>query len=179
MINKNKYSSVILKRIKNFYNNDKKYELPTEIDINSEEETNTIDILKDNINSNYRISNISKAKIIYNYYKLYNEFVIRKKNNLKFIEFIKYKPIENRYIEKVKICYTFINNLLNIIKDMPSSFEDSKEVVLINILSECRITINKLYRLRGKEYEDLIAFLSPIYTEELEKDYKFMEKNFK
>lgn len=157
-----KYSSIVLNRIKDFYINFIKYNL---YDGNNNE-IYDIKKLKYEIDLDYKAINSKKANIIYIYYKLFKLYLDEKQKDekLKFLEFINHKPIEKRYNEKVNICYKFIRDVLEKVKDININ-EEIKQNIIINILSNCRLSINKLYRIRGKEYIQLIDFISPFYIE--------------
>lgn len=164
-----KHSTTIICRIKNFYyENDKLI-----INYNNPE----VDNLKYQINNNYEIINLNKSKNIYNHYMIYKKYLEAKEkyNKLTFLNFIEYNTEGiGRFTEKVKRCYIFFNDLLNIIKDIPNYFESSNIDVLIDILKRCRLSVDKLYKIRGEDYKELIAFLSPIIIKTCNAKY---EKN--
>lgn len=164
-----KYSSIVLNRIKEFYINFIKYNL---YDGNNNE-IYDIKKIKYEIDLDYKTINSKKANIIYVYYKLFKLYLDEKQKNekLKFLEFINHTPIEKRYNEKVNICYKFIRDILEKVKDININ-ENIKRNIIINILSNCRLSINKLYRIRGKEYIQLIDFISPFYIERCKENIK-------
>lgn len=164
-----KYSSIVLNRIKEFYINFIKYNL---YDGNNNE-IYDINKIKYEIDLDYKTINSKKANIIYVYYKLFKLYLDEKQKNekLKFLEFINHTPIEKRYNEKVNICYKFIRDILEKVKDININ-ENIKRNIIINILSNCRLSINKLYRIRGKEYIQLIDFISPFYIERCKENIK-------
>jgi cell division protein FtsB len=168
MENKVKYSTKVLDGIINFYNNYDKSKF-----IIKEDKSNTDNIKRD-INDTYDDIYSNKIIIIYNYYKLYNEYLKEKKNNIK-LKFSNYIDDENneviRYKEKVIICYNFIKNLLEKVDNMPSFFGEDKMFSLINLLSKCRLSINKLYKLRKNEYKNLLDFLIPLYITKYKESY--------
>lgn len=141
--------------------------------INNDRNVNNI---VNKINLMYETLNKRKSKIIYNYYDLYNEYLKEKQKNikLKFNEFICYRADNvKRYNEKVKRSYMLFNDLLNIVKDIKDygKKERGKEITIVNILGKCRLSIDKIYKLRNNNYNKLIKFLKPIIINECKNDY--------
>lgn len=123
------------------------------------------------INNNYDTIYYNKSKLIYNYYLLYRNYLKEKEFDIK--AFIKnnYK-YNDTFIEKIKISYKFFNDILLIVKDIPSYLRNSKINTLIDILKKCRITENKLYNLENGSYNDLIGFITPIIITECKRKYE-------
>ncbi len=160
-----KYSNIVIERIKKFYNNYKEDKF--KINFNNVE----IDNIKDSINNNYDTININKSKIIYNSYLLYKKYLETKKenNDLLFVDFISENKDINRYSEKAKRCYEFFNELLNITKDIKGHQIYSKINIILDILAKCRLSLDKLYKIRNDNYNELINFLRPIIIKECQK----------
>jgi hypothetical protein len=178
---KTKYSSKVLEGIIKFYNNYNNNRIPINKDnIDENGNENNIERIKCDINDSYDDINSNKIFIIYNYYELYNEYLKEKKQNnkLKFVDFIEYENKEiSRYTEKVHICYKFIKDILEFVKDVLSCFENDKKIPLINVLSRCKLSINKLYKIRNKEYKELLDFLNPLCLEKCEESYNNNKKH--
>lgn len=166
--NKVKISDSIVNRIKSFYyKNDYGFDVKYDMSF-----TNSI---KSDINNNYDNIYKNKSEIIYNYYKLYKKYLEAKNNDnkLSFSKFVDYNNKDtNRYNEKVMICYKFFNNLIDIVKDVPEYGDYSKINKLIDIISKCRLSIDKLYKIRKDNYIELINFLSPIIIDECKNKYE-------
>lgn len=163
-----KVSDSIIKRIKNFYNSYKEDNFKIIFD-NSE-----IDNIKNSINDNYEVINFNKSTIIYNNYLLYKKYLEAKKENKKllFINFISEKKDVNRYSEKAKRCYEFFDKLINIVKDIPSHEKNSKTNIIIDVLQQCRLSTDKLYKIRNNNYNELINFLEPIIINKCKNKYE-------
>lgn len=173
--NKNQKKDNILDIIKSNYVNYK---------INIEIVDNNIDDTIHLIDDNYNIIYLNKSKLIYNYYVIYIKYLdIKKKNKkMEFDYFIKHNYKNNCLpLDKIKRSYEFFNDLLIVIKDIPSYFKYTKINILIEILKRCKLSVNILFKLENNEYEDLIDFLKPLIMEECklkyEKDKEMFDNN--
>lgn len=139
-LRKNKESNDVLKSIKKNYN-----KIKVKIDENDKYGSNK---LKNSIIENENIINIKKVNHIYLYKNYYKKYLSEKEKNkdLKLKDFVGNDfDEETRIYEKLKICYTFINEFKKNIKD---------------ILIKCKISISKLYKIRNEDFDELINFIN-------------------
>lgn len=169
--NKQKTSSLLVEKIKIYYYNGNKDILPFMGNDN-------VSHINYDINNCYGKINKNKAELIVKYYELYYNYMKNKKNDekLKFTDFIKYNNYTcdiNRHTEKSRRSYEFIKELLGYVKDIRHEklFEKMIKLnTLIKILSKCRLSVDKLYKIRKNDYNELIEFLNPLIVENIEKD---------
>lgn len=160
-----KYSNLVINRIIKFYNT---YE---------EEQKklnyggNEVDKIKIKISEKYDTINKNKSEIIYENYELYKNYLMNKKidNSITLIKFIGNDGNIDRYGEKVKRCYEFFNDIFEITKEIPFGGY-GKIFTIIRILKQCRLSIDKLYKIRKDNYDELIKFLNPILIERCKKE---------
>ncbi len=104
---------------------------------------------------------------------------MKNEEKIKFTDFIKYNNYTcdiNRHTEKSKRSYEFVNELLEYVKDIRHEklFEKMIKLnTLIKILSKCRLSVDKLYKIRKNNYNELIEFLKPLILENIEKDINY------
>jgi hypothetical protein len=106
-----------------------------------------------------------KINLIFNYYNVYKKYSNTKENdiNLKLKDFIgSYCTKEDRISEKLKICYEFIKELFD---DNQNNDKDNIKKILI----KCKLSINKLYKIRGDNYNTLIKFIKKQIASEITK----------
>lgn len=164
-LNNKRVANSILNRIKKYYNNYKINNFLIKYD-----ET-PLDDFKYKIYQNYENIYINKAKIIYNYYELYKEYLIEKEKDSKliFIQFVEYNTSDiASYNEKARISYEFFDCLLTTANEMElsdTSLKYKNIYIIIDVLKMCKISIDKLYNLRKEKYNEMVEFLKPIIKE--------------
>lgn len=111
----------------------------------------------DNFNNNTKCIHINKIKNILEFYEIYEKYKdsIDKESSKSFYEYIDYnnayfsmKYFSNFY-EKVKKCYNFVKYF----KEIELNDKD-----LIKLLYKSNITYDKLYKIKGDDYEYLKTF---------------------
>lgn len=114
----------------------------------------------DNFNSNTKCIHITKIKNVLEFYELFTKYkdsCIDKESSKSFYEYIDYnnayfsmKYFSNFY-DKVKKCYNFIKYF----KEIKLNNED-----IIKLLYKSNITYDKLYKIKGNDYEELKRFFT-------------------
>lgn len=166
--NTQKSSSLLVEKIKIYYYNGNKDLLPFM-------GNDKVSHINYDINNCYGKINKNKAELIVKYYELYYNYM-KNEEKIKFTDFIKYNNYTcdiNRHTEKSKRSYEFVNELLEYVKDIRHEklFEKMIKLnTLIKILSKCRLSVDKLYKIRKNNYNELIEFLKPLILENIEKD---------
>lgn len=160
--------------LENIINNYKTDNIDLELSYDNNEEK--IDIHKYYINKNNNSIYSNKSDLIYNYYEIYKIYLDKKNNNAKlyFEDFIKHNYKDNGlYVKKIEISYEFFSDLLNIANNIKNRSESEKIYILKEILKKCRLSINKLYKIKENSYKELIDFLKPIILEKCKKNKSY------
>lgn len=120
-----------------------------------------------NINNYQEDKNIIDIKIIFEWYKLYDNYISELESNesLIFEDYVKYNKKRFRYIEKtlsrfknkVYRCFLFIKEIKNHISNYVSDGN------LINILKKINVTYSKLYKLKQDYIKELVNFILEKY----------------
>lgn len=120
-----------------------------------------------NINDYQDDKNIIDIKIIFEWYKLYDNYISELESNegLVFEDYVKYNKKRFRYIEKtlsrfknkVYRCFSFITEIK---KHIPNYVSDGN---LINILKKINVTYSKLYKLKSEYIKELVYFILEKY----------------
>ncbi len=109
--------------------------------------------IKNSINDNENIISKKKVDLIYLYNNYYKKYLLEKEKNteLKLKDFIENDfNNDKRIFEKLKICYNFINGIQK---------ENEYQKDIRDILIKCKLSINKLYKVRGDDHIELIRFI--------------------